>query len=212
MVLFVAPSIETVGGSVRMPDSERENLETTAYLLERVREGDGSARDALIRRYLPILQSWARGRLPGAFRDLHETEDLVQISILRALNRVEAFEARREGAFLAYLRQVLLNSIRGEIRRVGRRGGRDTLSDDLTGAPVMDRVGGKSLAVYEEALGLLPAVQQEAVILRVEFGYSFPAIAEAIGSPSPDAARMLVKRAIGRLAVAMNEVRGSGED
>lgn len=192
-----------------MPDSEREDLETTAYLLERVRDGDHSARDLLIRRYLPILQSWARGRLPGASRDLHETDDLVQISLLRALNRVEVFEARREGAFLAYLRQVLLNSIREEIRRAGRRGERGALSEDLPSAPVVERVGGPSLAAYEKALESLPTIQQEAVILRVEFGYTFPAIAEAIGSPSSDAARMLVKRAIARLAVAMSELHPS---
>ena len=44
---------------------------------------------------------------------------------------------------------------------------------------------------------------REAVILRVEFGYSHEEIAEAIGSPSANAARMTVARALVRLAEEM---------
>jgi RNA polymerase sigma-70 factor (ECF subfamily) len=42
--------------------------------------------------------------------------------------------------------------------------------------------------------------QQQAVLLRLEFGYTYQQIAEAIGKPSPDAARMTVVRAINELA------------
>jgi RNA polymerase sigma-70 factor (ECF subfamily) len=44
--------------------------ETSLSLLERAREGDADALNALIARYLPRLQRWAHGRLPAWARDL----------------------------------------------------------------------------------------------------------------------------------------------
>jgi RNA polymerase sigma-70 factor (ECF subfamily) len=53
---------------------------------------------------------------------------------------------------------------------------------------------------YEEALGALDERQREAVILRIEFGYSHEEVAEALGAPSANAARMIVTRALVRLS------------
>jgi RNA polymerase sigma-70 factor (ECF subfamily) len=58
---------------------------------------------------------------------------------------------------------------------------------------------------YEAALATLPEDQQEAVILRIEFGYSHAQVAEALGKSSPDAARMSVVRALVQLARAMED-------
>ena len=72
------------------------------------RAGDQRARERLVSRFLPILRNWATGRLPGGARDLAETDDLVQITLVRALDHIDRFEHRGEGAFLAYLRRILL--------------------------------------------------------------------------------------------------------
>jgi len=181
--------------------------ETTAALLELVRAGDRDATDRLLRRCLPALRRWAHGRLPARARGMTDTDDLVQVSVLRALNQVGRFEPRREGAFLAYLRRILLNAVRDEIRRAARRPGAEEPSEDLAdnGAPAVEQViGRETMQVYEEALAELADAQQEAVILRVEFGYTYPEIAEATGSPSANAARMTVARALVRLAEAMD--------
>ena len=185
-------------------------LESTTVLLQQVREGDDSAREALVRRFLPILTNWARGRLPGAARDLAETDDLVQVTLLRALDKIDTFEYRREGAFLAYLRQILLNSVRYEIRRMGNRPQKDLLEDraeDLASPgdepPVLRASGPEVVAQYEAALQSLPDTQREAVMLRVEFGYAYADIAEAVGSPSANAARMMVSRALVQVAEKM---------
>jgi RNA polymerase sigma-70 factor (ECF subfamily) len=53
---------------------------------------------------------------------------------------------------------------------------------------------------YEEALLSLEERQREAVILRLEFDYSHEEVAQAVGCPSANAARMLVSRALLRLA------------
>src|SRR5262245_31231306 len=92
----------------------------TAELLARIRQGDLAARDILIARYLPSRGGWARGRLPAYARDLNQTDDLVQDTLIAAVKRLDDFEIRREGAFLAYLRRAILNRIRDEIRRVRR--------------------------------------------------------------------------------------------
>jgi RNA polymerase sigma-70 factor (ECF subfamily) len=139
-----------------------------------------------------------------------DTDDLVQVSVLRALNQVGRFEPRREGAFLAYLRSILLNAVRDEIRRVARRPGAEEMSEELPDCapPAVEQViGRETMQTYEQALAELSDAQQEAVILRVEFGYTFPEIAEATGSPSANAARMMVARALVRLAEAMDARR-----
>lgn len=187
---------------------EGSSLESTATLLGLAREGDGSARERLLARYLPILRRWARGRLPRGARDLLDTDDLVQVSLLRALNHMEAFEPRREGAFLAYLRRIVLNAVRDEIRRVARRPTPEPLEMELPAqAPshLEQAIGREAVEAYEEALLALPEEQQQAVILRIEFGYSYPEIAEALDRPSANAARMMVSRALVRLAEVMGE-------
>ena len=184
--------------------------ESTARLLEDVRGGDDQARERLVSRYLPILQQWAHGRLPLSARTMADTDDLVQVALMRALNRVESFVPQREGAFLAYLRTSVLNAVRDELRRMARRPGRDSLDERLptTEPSLVERaIGREMLEAYEAALSVLPEEHQEAVIMRVEFGYTYPEIAEALGKPTANAARMTVSRALVRLAEEMDEHR-----
>jgi len=179
-------------------------------LLQSVRDGDAAARERLAARYLPMLRRWARGRLPQGAREMLDTDDLVQITLLRALEKVEEFEPRREGAFLAYLRRIVLNSVRDEIRRVARRPGRTPLVEELPadGPSLLERaIGREAVEAYEAALATLPEEQQEAVVLRIEFGFTYPEIAEALCRPSANAARMMVSRALVRLAEVMDERR-----
>lgn len=186
------------------------DLETTASLLERIRHGDSAAAEALTTRYLPLLQRWAHGRLPQRARDLLVTDDLVQISLMRALKHVEGFEARYDGAFLAYLRQVVLNLIRDEIRRAKARPRRVGLDAKYpapeTASPVEQAIGRQMVDRYDRALAQLPDRVQQAIFLRVELGFGDAQIAEAIGSRSPNAARVYVARALARLAEEMDRV------
>jgi len=185
-------------------------LETTADLLSRLRDGDLSARDPLVSRYIPPLRRWAHGRLPGYARDLLDTDDLVQIALLRALDQIEGFEPRHGGAFLAYLKSIVQNQIKDEIRKVGRKPGREGMAEDLLDAGLSPLDGALARDVrekYEAALARLPAEQQEAVIMRIEMGCTYEEIAQAVGSPSPNAARMTISRALVRLSEFMDELR-----
>ncbi len=179
----------------------------TGELLDQARSGDEAARQRLMERFLPLLQRWARGRLPLFARATAETDDLVQVTLLRALQNVARFENRGEGAFLAYLRQILLNAVRDEVRRVGRRPPHDPIDRELpdSSPSAVERViGRQAMVAYESALALLEPRQREAVLLRVEFGYSYLQIAESIASPTANGARMTVSRALARMAREMD--------
>lgn len=183
----------------------QQPLESTASLLIKVRNGDNVARERLCATYLPMLSKWAHGRLPAYARDLAETDDLVQVSLLRALDYLKTFEPNREGAFLAYVRKILINNIRAEIRRIGRQPHvvRDIETEDSGHTVLEDAIGSEMMEKYETALMKLNEVAREAVILRVEFGYSFPEIAMATDRPSANAARMMVSRALAEMAENM---------
>ncbi|HEY3215435.1 MAG TPA: sigma-70 family RNA polymerase sigma factor [Candidatus Eisenbacteria bacterium] len=146
-----------------MSSSIPAELESTATLLARARGGDRMAREDLARRYLATLLRWGHGRLPSHARDLSDTQDLVQVTLLKALDHLGSFEPRREGAFLAYLRTILINEVRGEIRRVARRPGREPLSDDIAEpgpSPVEQAIGSAALRAYEQALNALSAEER----------------------------------------------------
>jgi RNA polymerase sigma-70 factor (ECF subfamily) len=175
--------------------------ESTAVLLVRAREGDADARERLAARFLPRLRRWAHGRLPPAARGALDTDDLVQVTLVKALDHVGTFEPQHEGAFMAYLRRILLNQLRDELRRA--RPGLELADERLADrAPsvVEEAIGRQVMERYEEALQALDERQREAVILRLEFGYSHEEVAEAVACPSGNAARMLVSRALLRLA------------
>lgn len=190
--------------------SDSESLESTATLLQRARLGEDGARDRLFSRYLPILRRWAHGRLPGYARGTIDTDDLVQITLLRSLDHLDSFEPHREGAFLAYLRRILINRLRDEIRAKARGPEDqplDSLDEELQGSlpsAIEDAIGRQVVEQYEAALERLEERQREAIIARIEFGYSHEQVAEAIDAPSANAARMVVSRALVRLAETLD--------
>jgi RNA polymerase sigma-70 factor (ECF subfamily) len=191
---------------------ESLDLESTLKLLDDAKSGNDHAIEILYQRYLPPLQRWARGRLPRWARDLTDTDDLVQDTLLRTLHRLDDFEYLRTGAFLSYLRQGVMNRVRDEIRRVGRRPAATDTASELHGhdpSPVEELIGKEALDRYEKALAELKPADREAAIARIELGLDYAQIAQLLGKPSPDAARMTVSRALVHLAQVMKERPGS---
>jgi RNA polymerase sigma-70 factor (ECF subfamily) len=179
------------------------DAETSILLLERVRQGDREALELLLRRYVPALQRWAHGRLPRWARDLADTEDMVQDTVFRTLQNLKTFEHRHDGALQAYLRQAVMNRIRDECRRVGRRPKMGEIEESLAAdvmSPLEAALGVEVLERYEAALQRLRPDDREMVVARIEMGFSYAEIAVMLGRPSPDAARVAVARALVRLA------------
>jgi RNA polymerase sigma-70 factor (ECF subfamily) len=200
-----------MGEDAEVTNTSGESLHSTASLLHAIRCGDEEARDRLFRRYLQPLRRWARGRLPVRARDLVDTDDLVQLTLIRTLNRVGDFEPRRPGAFLSYLRQVLRNQICDEIRRRRRRPDQEPLDEriPLLGlSPLEEVIGKEELEAYEAALSRLPEHHREAVVMRVELGFTYEEVADALGCPTANAARMMIVRSLMRLSESVKERRG----
>lgn len=185
------------------PNDRALDPETTVELLALVKAGDDAARERLVARCLPPLRRWARGRLPTYARDMLDTEDLVQESVIAALRRIEGFEARREGALQAYLRQALANRIKDVIRYKRRRPIQTELPEDAADqgeSPLDQVIGLENTERYEAAMLRLRDTDREAIVARVELRYSYQELAVALGKPSADAARVAVARAVFRLA------------
>ena len=183
---------------------------STLTLLTRARNGDRSALDELFARCLPRLRRWARGRLPGWARDLADTQDLVQDTLLETFKHVDGFEHRGHGAMQAYLRQAILNRIRNELKRAGRRPGAAELDPELADSnqsPLEAAIGAQAVERYDAAVARLSEDDRELVVARLELDLGFADVAEATGRPSANAARMAVSRALIRLAEAMKNER-----
>ncbi|MFK7958790.1 MAG: RNA polymerase sigma factor [Lysobacterales bacterium] len=183
-----------------------ETLNNTTQLLKRFRNGDTEARDRLVARYLPLMRQWAHGRLPSYVRDMAETDDLVQVTFMRALNRLDRFKTEKPGAFLAYLRTILINVLRDEIRRLKRSPQRLPISEERLASEasvVENMVGSEIMEAYEQALEPMDEDKRMAVIMRLEFGMTYEEISQELERPSANATRMMIVRALAELADAM---------
>lgn len=181
---------------------------STVVLLEQAQNGDAQALNLLIQRYLPRLTRWASGRLPRWARDMSDTDDLVQDTLVRSVNNLPRFVAHDENALQAYLRTAVLNRIRDEVRRHQRQPKASVLDSALPGdhtSPLEEAIGRQLLERYDRALDALSSEDRQAVIARIELGCSYAEIAEASGRASADAVRMAVSRALVRLAREMRD-------
>lgn len=177
--------------------------DSSGHLLRLAQQGDDRALNQLMARYGPRLKRWASGRLPRWARDLAETDDVVQDSLLRTFRKVETIDADRDGGLQAYLRQAVMNAIRDELRRARRRPESTALEEEHPSAspsPLELAIGREDMARYEQALAQLRPVDREAVVGRLELGLDYGELAMALNKPSADAARMAVQRALLTLA------------
>lgn len=182
-------------------------LANTTDLVTRARDGDLGARDLLFERALPALCRWARGRLPRWARDLGDTQDIVQDTVLHTLGRLDFFEIRRPGGLHAYLRRAVTNRIRDQIRRVKCRPSRTELSDDLstaTPSPLRYAAARETVEKYQAALQRLRPADREAIIARLEWQLPYEEVATLLNKPTAGAARVAVARALASLIEAMD--------
>lgn len=183
-------------------------IDSIAALIERAQGGDQVALDRLFQRCYPLIRRLAHGRIPDRIRAEMDTPDLVQITFLRAWRNLKNFRSRWEDGWLVYLRRILFNYLRDQGRRARRSPGQAMLPDDdspeavVSGepSPVREAELRETVTAYRAALTRLTERERSAVILRLEQGERFDRIAELVGLPSSDAARMLVKRTITKIA------------
>jgi len=181
--------------------------EPTMELVLRAKTGDAAAANALLERCLPPLKRWAHGRLPSAARGALDTDDLVQKVALNMLKQLDQFEPRHVGAMQSYLRHAVINGIRDELRRVGRRPQLIQLPEDTPSARASAleiAIQAETYARYRAALKGLSEKDRELIVGRIEMQWSFAEIQHRFGLASADAARMAVSRALRKLTKAFD--------
>ena len=191
---------------VSRADSATESADASFSLLLRAKAGDDHAREALFARYLPRVRRWAHGRLPAYSRSLLNTDDLAQEVLCRAIVSLETFEPRHEGAFQGFLRQIMVNRVRDEVRTAHRKPAGQPLEDEHVASdpsPIELAIGQESLERYEAALQRIKPQERELIVARYELDFSNEEIAALFGKPTASAARVAVGRALVRLAEEM---------
>jgi RNA polymerase sigma-70 factor (ECF subfamily) len=192
----------------RVPPRERPTAAGTdsTELLFRYRRGDENAAEFLFARYLPQLHRWAHRRMPRWARGIVDTADVVQDAVLHTLGRLHAFEPQRQGALLGYLRRSLLNRIRDQFRYAARHPGAVELWEhhpDSRESPLESTLNHEIRERYMLALKELQPDDRHAIVARIELGYSYEQLALVLNRPTAEAARLAVRRALLRLARAM---------
>jgi RNA polymerase sigma factor (sigma-70 family) len=188
------------------PSRRVTDNETSFQLLLRARDGDQDAVELLCARYLPRLNRWARGRLPRGARSAMDTGDVVQEVLISVIRRLRMFEPRDEGTFQGYLRQALTNRFRDEARKINSHpvaSPLDSAWPSFGPSPLEIAIGREGVERYEAALERLRPDDQRAIIARCEWGMDHDEVAQALGKPSANAARVAIHRALVRLAKEM---------
>ena len=118
---------------------------------------------------------------------------------------------RTSSDFQHYLRRILLNLTRDELRSAGRAPGMDVLGE--IAAPVQPSsldvlLGREAARAFRLAVRALPARSRTALLARLERGLSYEEIAALIGAPGSTAARAVVARSVRRVANNMKAATG----
>lgn len=196
------------------PSEEEPDLSESIELVRRSQDGDELAREALVARYYARVHAMVRKRMGRDLRSAMESGDLVQEVMLNAARAIDGFEVRSHEELVAWFARVVENQVHSARRRQGaqkRDRKREVSLQDLAGRPddsqaefqPADEAGPPAElaelheedARVREAIAELEEPQRRVVELRARDGLSWAEIAERVGLPSPDAARMLYVRA-----------------
>lgn len=163
---------------------------------ERIRAAIAGHYDELCRAVRPLVRSVARGR--SAHEIERRVEDVLAEVTSRALHHPERYDPDRRP--LPWLIGIAGNVIRGEVRDAATGPRRVDLDD-----AAWERVAGvldppdESAAARLDAdqmLARLSPEQRRALECRYQGGLDGERLAEAIGAPTPNAARQRVFRAV----------------
>ena len=182
-------------------------MDDTTDLVERARDGDRRAAEALISRH----QSLAYTTALRLVADPMEAEEIAQESLMRAHARLA--ELRDSSAYAGWLRRMTANLAVTRLRRRGRirfesldrhvydDSGRErahALRDERTNTPEEAVLELLDAADVQTLLATLPIEQRVAVVLRDMYGYEIAEVAE-LTRCGVSAAKMRVSR--GRAAL-----------
>jgi len=197
-----------------------DDSDRTADLLEAWYAGDREALQQLLSEHLDWMRRLVAREMQGN-RTRLDSVDLVQEGVVRLLRRGPTYAPRSRAQFRALLATVLRSAHRDALDRLRaqrRDAGREErlpsahisrlrpLEPTREGpATIVDR-----RVVRERvrlALTRLEPEERELITLRQHEGLPFEEVADRLGFPSPDAARMRFQRAVKKLSQVLLDLR-----
>jgi RNA polymerase sigma-B factor len=211
------------GSASNLPDAEQRAARSAQdrRLLERYhREGDKSAREELVERFLPLARQLARRYQRGG----EQLDDLIQVASLGLLKAIDRFDPDRETAFSSFAVPTILGELKRHFRdkgwsvrvprdlqelavKVDRLG--DEMARELGRAPtpteIGERVGASAEQVLEarEAAGAYRAVSLDRP--RGEESEEGDPFAEAFGVEDPGFSQAEHAATVERLMAGLSE-------
>jgi RNA polymerase sigma-70 factor (ECF subfamily) len=194
--------------------------ETDQRLVERVKQGDLSAFELLVRRHNQRLYRAIRGVL----RTGEEVEDAMQDTYFAALKHIDQFEGRAQ--FGTWLLKIGINEARARLRRRVRLVALDDLPAEPTASATMteqdpvrtpeQQMGSNEMvALVEAAIDRLPADYRQVLMLRMVDALDTAETAEVLGMGESAvrqrlhrAREMLEKDVQKRVGIAMTSAFG----
>ena len=184
--------------------------------------GDQLAVDELLESNLPRLRAFVRLRMGPQLRAKESVSDLVQSACREVLDKLDRFEHGSEAGFRRWLFATALRKVhdrvdfyKAEKRDAGReisanQTGFGTLADVYGGiTPLTELDMRERVARVEAAFDRLSEDHREVVMLSRVVGLPHDEVAQAMGR-SEEASRMLLFRALARLAAELEKAPESG--
>ncbi|HEX7841767.1 MAG TPA: sigma-70 family RNA polymerase sigma factor [Kofleriaceae bacterium] len=168
-------------------------MEDDFVLLQRWRDGDGPAGEALCSRFFAEVYRFFEHKVPG------EADDLTQQTFLACIHARDQFRGR--SSFRTYLYSIARNELYMRLRRTPKYEQVDlevSSLDELVSSPSKELVKQQELAHVRAALRQLPVEQQ--VLLELHYWHDLDAaqLAEMLET-TPGAIRVRLTRARGAL-------------
>ncbi len=178
---------------------------STKDLILRAKAGDREALDALARLHQSELEAAVRARIGPSLRKKVEAADVVQETLLKAVESISSFEYKGEGSFLSWLRGIADKLLLYWARREKRYEG--LIEGETAGSGVSPSVGLRREERFdrlERALETLSEEERQTLLLARVEGLPTKIIAERLGR-APEAIRQSLWRSLQKLRRAMGE-------
>ncbi len=199
-------------------------IEKTQELVSLAHAGNESALRQICQVYTERVRWMVRLRMGKELRSKLESMDLVQNTLIQALDGLGNFSYRNEGDFIRWLAKIVENEVRGDARKMhaNKRDIRKEISLDRNSPqadakhaiafdPIQNTTPSiiasrkEDLARLERALDQLRPEYKEMIVMAKIEGLSYREIAHRQGKSS-EAIRKLVSRAIAELTAVFRRL------
>jgi len=146
--------------------------------------------------------------IPAHLRVLHDVDDIVMRVIERVDPKLTTFKYEREGIFLRYLRVVTRRYIISITR--SRAPATEELPPDARAPgwnPEQEAIRRDQRRAFHRALAILNPRQREAVMMRLEYRFTYEEIARELDLANENATRMMIQRAMLKIAEYLRDHR-----